>query len=327
MKLANKMISIAVFQALLGASVAAMPLPGEQGKCLRGRVVSAVAVAYYRADALVMLRGETYGQQTNTKVGGVFSFCDVPPGNYALEATAPGYRLWRQPLSSGSGFGSDVTIVLEPVSPPMLSRNTSKSVSVKALQITPEAVKEHERFLQHAAKKDWEKSLASLERAVALSPYYFDAWNNMGIILSKMNRSSHAEAAFLKAIEIDPESSAARRNLGYFYLVRGRMKEAQVELERAAELNPRDARARAYLGHLLNETGKPEEAEKALMQALALEPEMPVALYQLGFVNLQLKRTQEALGWFERYLKQEISSPASDEVRAIVARLRQTPGI
>jgi tetratricopeptide (TPR) repeat protein len=294
------------------------------GRCLRGRVISGLSIMGRREEVLVMLEGTSYVDRVQTVMGASFSFCNIPQGDYSLEATAPGYKLWRSSLPnwSGSVMDTDVTIVLEPLSQPTLPPKGSKSVNLKALGTPLKALREHERFLQYAKKGDWLKSLESLEKAVAAYPDYFDAWNNMGIVLSKLKRDAQAEDAFHRAIEIEPKSSVARRNLGSFYFNRNRKVEARAELEQSARLNPQDPRTQLYLGRVLNELGQPVEAEEHLQEALALEPEMAPALYQLGFVNLSLNRTEKALYWFERYLKHATRSPASDEVRVLVDRLK-----
>ncbi len=289
------MIVAAVQLPIADANAEQLPQP-TSGRCLNGRVVSTHSTAGNRSDIMVALRGGTYDQTINLRMGDIFRFCSIPQGDLLLEATAPGYKFWRWSLSNWSALAlADITIVLEPDSQSAPAHNGSPNVNVKALRVPGKARKEHERFLAQAAKGDWPKSLESLQRAVEAYPDYFDAWNNMGVILSKLKRDIQAEAAFRKALEIDPNSSVARRNLGHFCLVRGRRTEAQTELERAASLNPRDALAQAYLGYLMNETGRLAEAEEYLKKALALEPEMPLALHQLGLVNLKLNRPQTVL--------------------------------
>jgi len=323
MRTVSALMIVAAILFAATVTVAAQSPRSAAGNCLIGRIVSEHAAAGYRPDIVVMLRGSGYDQRLNVRMGGDFCFCNIPQGDLLLEATAPGYKFWRRSLSNWSALplDSDVTIVLAPISQTVVAHNGPLNVSAKTLSIPRKAGKEHERFLRHAAKGDWARSLESLQRAVEAHPGYFDAWNNMGVVLSKLGRDAEAETAFLKAIAIDPNASVARRNFGYFCLLRGRKIEAQAELERAASLNPRDALAQAYLGCLLNDAGRPEQAEEHLKRALALEPGMPLALHQLGFVSLRLNRPQAALHWFELFLKRVKTSPASEEVRNLVARL------
>lgn len=144
----------------------------------------------------------------------------------------------------------------------------------------------------------------------------------MGIVYSKMNRLEDAESAYKRAIEIDAESALPRRDLGYLYMRRRQFGKALAELEKAASSNPSDARTQAYLGYAFNQIENPAAAEEHLKRALALQPDMPMALYELGFAQIRLNQHQEALKSFERFLDQGISSPASDEVRNLVLKLR-----
>ncbi len=327
MRIINALMIVAAFQCVLATANAAQSPQQASSFCFGGRVVSEDSAAGHGPEIIVALRGGTYDQQTNITMGDSFSFCNVPRGDLSLEVTAPGFKFWRRSLSNWSAFAidSNITIVLEPTSQPAVSRKGPLNVNVKALRVPDKARREHERFLRYAAKADWERSLESLQKAVEAYPDYFDAWNNMGVVLSKLGRDPQAEVSFRRAIEIDPDSPAARRNLGHFCLVRGRTTEAKAELERAASINPRDGLAHAYLGYLMNETGRLAQAEEHLKRALALEPEMPLALHQLGLLNLRLNRPQAALHWFELFLKHARNSPASEEVRVLVARLAATP--
>lgn len=51
-----------------------------------------------------------------TNAAGRFSWTDLPPGDYTLRATLPGYRSHAQKVSVRSGQTSRVEFVLEPAS-------------------------------------------------------------------------------------------------------------------------------------------------------------------------------------------------------------------
>jgi hypothetical protein len=73
----------------------------------------------------------------------------------------------------------------------------------------------------------------------------------------------------------------------------------------------------------MNKTGHPGEAEKRLDQARLMDPGMPLALYELGFIQVRLNRPQRARDCFERYLELGIAGSSSEQVRSIVERLRK----
>jgi tetratricopeptide (TPR) repeat protein len=322
-----KRLGVSTVLFLLYLAARGVPLEAIQveagGKCLRGCVFSDKSGSGSRIDVLVTMRGRTHVEQANTVLGGMFTFCNLPAGDYVLEATASGHEFWQTSLPDwpDHGFDSSITIVLKPTAQPA-ALTGSRSVSVKTLTTPRQAVKENERFLRYAAKGDWGKSMNSLEKAIAACPDCMEAWINKGTVLVNLNRGPEAEAAFRRAIEIAPEMAAAHRKLGYLYLTEGKFPEARSSLARAAELDPLDARTQVYIGRAFNESGDTMEAEKHLKRALDLEPDMSLALYHLGFVHLGLNQPLEALDYFERCLKRGIACPASDELRAIVDRLR-----
>jgi hypothetical protein len=172
MKLLKIIVLVAAFNALLKEATASELQSREPRKCLRGSVVSAVSAGNHRPNAMVTLHSETFIEQAFTVVGGVFRFCNIPNGEYILEATSPVYKSWRRPLSCGtnSDLNFNITIVLETVSPPSLPFRGSRNVDGKALQISRGACKKHERSLQYAAKGNWEEPLKSLEKTVAAWP-------------------------------------------------------------------------------------------------------------------------------------------------------------
>ncbi len=312
-----------MLQLSVGPFVAGVPdLASESGRdCLRGQILPSPAGAESSAGVTVTLQGSACLQQVNAVMYGSFEFCSMAAGDYVLEARAVGFDVTRIPLRNWSGR-DQLIVRMWPVSTQPAPSSGAKTVSVRTLSLPQKARTEMDRFLHFAAQQDWEKSIAALVRATEIHPGYLDAWINLGIVYTKLNRVGDAEAAYRKAIEIHPEEPVARRKLGLLYMSQLQLEKALPELETAARLNPLDARTHAYLGQTCSRTGNLEKAEAYLERALALEPDMPLVLYELGFVHLKQDRRQEALATFERFLNHNPSSPESEEIKALVTRLR-----
>ncbi len=315
---------LVMLQLSVGPLVAGFPeSQSDAGRdCLRGRILPSPTGAESSAGVAVTLHGSAYLQQVNAVMYGPFEFCSMPAGDYILEARADGFDVTRIPLRNWSGHDRESLIVRmwpAPTQPAPFSG--TKTVSIRSLSLPRKARAEMDRFLHFAAQQNWEKSIAALVKATEIYPDYLDAWINLGIVYTKLNRVVDAETAYKRAIEINPDEPVARRKLGLLYISRQQLENAVHELEMAARLNPQDARTQAYLGQTCSKTGNLERAEDYLARAIALEPDMPLALYELGFVQLRQDRRQEALATFERFLNRSPSSPESEEVRALVSRL------
>jgi len=62
-------------------------------------------------------------------------------------------------------------------------------------------------------EEKWEAGRQGMEAVIRLNPLSFQAHNNMGYCLLKLNRWAEARKAFLKAIEINPDYVHAKQNL------------------------------------------------------------------------------------------------------------------
>lgn len=56
----------------------------------------------------------------------------------------------------------------------------------------------------YSINKNYEKAIKKLEKAIALSPKYADAYFNLGLVYKKMNKNEKAEEFFNKAILLNP---------------------------------------------------------------------------------------------------------------------------
>ncbi len=310
--------------AALRAEGLAAPQSNPARSCLRGYFVPVPAGGRSDTGITVTLRGNSHVQQVNASLYGTFEFCGVPAGDYVLEAQANGFEVARIPLRNWDGRNLETGLMIRLLAAPGSTAPPpgAKTVNVKALSVPRPARAELTRFLQYADQQDWEKALSALVKATRIYPEYADAWTNMGIVYTKLNRAGDAETSFRKALGINPEEPVARRKLGLLYISERQFEKAIPELEAAAKLNPLDARTQTYLGHALGKTGHPQEAERHLKSALLLEPDMPQALYELGFAQLKQGRQLDALATFERFLDKGRTSPETEEVRALISQMR-----
>ncbi len=82
---------------------------------------------------------------------------------------------------------------------------------------------------------DLPKSLAEFEKAVALSPYDFRLWFELGKARERNGDTDGAEKALRKALELAPNYSQLQWTLGNFLLRQGNETEAFAQIRKAAE--------------------------------------------------------------------------------------------
>jgi tetratricopeptide (TPR) repeat protein len=119
------------------------------------------------------------------------------------------------------------------------SRSVYKEIAELAVDWAPDdpqthfasAVLHEKTFLP----ADLPKSAAEFEQAVALSPYDFRLWFELGKARERRGNAEGAEKAFRKALELAPNYSQVHWALGNFLLRQGNEAEAFAEIRKAAE--------------------------------------------------------------------------------------------
>ena len=93
-------------------------------------------------------------------------------------------------------------------------------------------------------RKDFDRAIPTLERAVAARPEEPDFHTNLGLAYVGVDRFDEAIAAHRRAIALVPDSSSAWNNLGLALVERGRHAEAADAYRQALTQNPTFAKAR-----------------------------------------------------------------------------------
>lgn len=166
-----------------------------------------------------------------------------------------------------------------------------------------------------------DEAIALYRRAIAVCPWYADAYEGLGVILGRHGRFGEAIDLMRRLLEVDAESVMAHTNLSLYYNQLGRIEDAEREaaealrakmhLERqerdlaeakkqkaeseaadrerraemfrqVLELDRDDALGNFGLGELLLEQGKFDQAVVHLERALASDPRYSAALLALG---------------------------------------------
>jgi tetratricopeptide (TPR) repeat protein len=172
----------------------------------------------------------------------------------------------------------------------------------------------------HQGKTD--DAIQHYEKALSYSPDFYPAHNNLGSAhLSRQNFGA-AQTEFEAALKANQNDAQAHFNLANVLLLTQHYPAAEREIEEGLQRRPDSAFGHFLQGALYSRTGRMELAEKSLQGALQLDPKMSQAYLQLVNLYVQQKRTPEAIGELETYLKAFPDSPFSPKARDLLKRLQ-----
>jgi Flp pilus assembly protein TadD len=113
-------------------------------------------------------------------------------------------------------------------------------------------------YLQEAG--DAPKAVQVLDAVIAAHPDYAEAYNSLGVILTRLGRHDRARAALRKVLELDPTSANAYENLAVDELSTGELEPAIADLRRALDLEPHLYDALYNLAEALLAQGRRDDA-------------------------------------------------------------------
>ena len=207
----------------------------------------------------------------------------------------------------------------------------------RAITLAPRLAAAHRELAVTLAMmgKD-DEALAELTRAVELDPNYGPARDDLGVLLSRRGDLAGAEREYREAHRIDPKRPATIASLGGVALARGRadeaaawyrgaielspadpvfhyqlsvaltglnrLDEAAAELQTTQRLDPGSAAACDDLGVLLARRGDLAGAARQFDEAHRIDPARPSTLFNLGGLAMNLRRFDEAAGWYRKAL-------------------------
>jgi tetratricopeptide (TPR) repeat protein/peroxiredoxin len=130
-----------------------------------------------------------------------------------------------------------------------------------------------------------------------------NAWNNLGLIATRVNDAAEAVKSFQEAVRLSPDNLIALNNLGNAYRLQKNGNEARKAFERGLEIDPSDADANYGLAMVFAQADDAAHAEEYLRRALKARPDYPEALNNLGILYLRTQRPEDAIASFETCIR------------------------
>lgn len=196
-----------------------------------------------------------------------------------------------------------------------IANNKEYKAKVKLLpfyeKLSPEeeAKNLYEKALSLFAENEEEEAVVLLKKAIELHTDFPDAYESLGVILSRLEKYEEAIEIMNKLTQIAPEEPMARTNLSIFYMKIGNKEEAEKQMALATTLKFKKTMIENKHKKVLEEQKRKETEvilERMEMFKEVLETEDSedlIANYGLGKSYFDLEKYESAIPYFEKAVK------------------------
>lgn len=153
---------------------------------------------------------------------------------------------------------------------------------------------------------DKTKSMAEVDRAIALNPNLPEAYSLRGRLSFVLSNLKEAEASFSKALQLDPNNFEALLWQGTLLRQEGRLQESEKDLSHALQLQPEEIRVRFQFARLRSDQGDDKAAEALLEKLIQEFPEYTEAHRTLATIYFRLGRSED--GRRERKIAEQMNA-------------------
>jgi tetratricopeptide (TPR) repeat protein len=259
---------------------------------------------------------------SSTRDEGAATFSGVPPGDYNVEVSAPGYERTTERVevlpTGGAGYYT-VYIYVQPE-----SSGPTPNIPGNPTIMSPKLQGEIDKALQKMKKQQWTDARAHLEKAAKMAPGNPDIQYLLGFLEYKQDHFDAARTKFQAAISLNPSHEKSYVTLGELELRTGHPEEATRALEKAYQLNGADWRMHFLLAHAYAAQKQFEKAEPHATKAVDVaKTNVAETKLLLGRILAGESKTQEAMRIFQSVMKDFPSTVAAEDARAGIAALER----
>jgi Flp pilus assembly protein TadD len=157
-------------------------------------------------------------------------------------------------------------------------------------------------------------ALEAYEHSVRINPRYTEAHNNRGILLQALGRYEEAESSYTKALAADPNYLNAAYNSGALFQLQDRLPEAIERYRSVIRCRPDHVEAHNNLGNTLFALNRTDEALAAYKRAVQLDGGNAQAHWNLALAYLLTGDFRRGWREYEWRLRQPGASPRAFRV-------------
>jgi len=157
-------------------------------------------------------------------------------------------------------------------------------------------------------KREFDKALVALRKAIEFDPDYIEGYFNIGLILQTQNRIAEAAEYYKKAISLKPDYYRAYDNLGAIYLDKGDLNESLSYYQKSMYLNPQNPDVYFNIANIYRSANNPAQAIEFYQKALNLKPNDAECYFTLGISYLMNKQYDRSIEILNKALKLNYNS-------------------
>lgn len=303
---------------------------GAPKQALVGIIFRTEVESAFRQDSLMVINGQEVGV-IKSNVFSPSRNCHVALTYIAREYRIPGVQMSFRVVPPGTAVQNAPDPIYDAV------------VAFLPLY-TPESNKERAKRLYDSALAEFAggseaKSIEMLRHVVECDPHFADAYESLGVILSRQNQLDEAIALMHRLAELDPLSIMAHANLSLYYMQLNEIEKAEEEkaiamsirmsqiarevvskkreeeerqqkaavaqeridmFQQVLNIDEHDLLANYGMGSALADLGKPAEAVPFLAKAIQVKPGHTVAWLALGKAFEDLADVDRAIQTYEQ---------------------------
>jgi cytochrome c-type biogenesis protein CcmH/NrfG len=283
--------------------------------------------------ALVRLqsfRGGVVAELTTDRTG-KFTFTGLVPDQYTVIVRLPGFKEEQRHVDLDTANSEYVLVELSSDSATATPRQSSSRIV--SASTSSEAQSEFDQGRTELIdNKNIDRGILHLEKAVALSPNFFEAHLLLGTAYVEKHELGKAEHALLRAIEINPKVAEPQIALGEVYRQQKRYVDAKKTLAGGIKLAESSALAHLTLARVYWDLGLAtdkefrSDLEKAWQEvniAMRLNPNLPQAHLLAGNLLFKARRAKEALPEYETYLRLDPGGEFAAQTQDVVQKIKR----
>ena len=245
-------------------------------------------------------------------------FSEVPEGEYRVEMSGAGLApadMNNDIYVSSSGPTEFEIAARQRNAPGLSGLPASTFVSASDLAVPGRARKELDRSDELIRMGELQQAIDKLKKAIALYPQYALAYNNLGVLYSRLGDRDHEKEALQKAVSLNPSFALAYVNLGRMNMKLEDYAAATAAFSKALSLNPTDASTLILLSYSEFMDQNLDQAIATSRKAHALQKPHAFAHRVAARAFEQEKQGANAIAELELFLQEEPSSPRSADAR------------
>jgi tetratricopeptide (TPR) repeat protein len=188
-------------------------------------------------------------------------------------------------------------------------------VSPSDLGVPSRARKEFEKANELMGRRDLTQAIQKLNKAISIYPAYAVAYNNLGVIYSRLGDRVRERESLQRAININDHFALAYLNLGRLNIAGGDFPGAEAALDKASTLDPSDVMTLMLLSYSEFMDQRFDEAIATTRKAHALDEPHAFVHRVAARAFEQQRQRANAIAELELFLKEEPPGPRADAAR------------